>query len=373
MPTAFYRHFDSIESLGLALVDESFVSLRAMLRDIRRGDPSVSSDIVDRSVETLVEHVHQQRSHFLFIARERAAGPPSVREAIRHEIELCERELATDLARLPGTESWSAEDLRVLSNLIVTAMVATAEQIMVAVGRPERREADRRERPHPAPDGPGRRPQLAVTELKRLRRGSFPRALSDDLLCGSRSAPGARGRRSDVTEREGADMGRARTTTSTRSTASLVPAHGARRRPRRRCRRGAGGIDPARRAATRRSAAPRSRRPCSRARRASTATARSWSAPASPTWCAASSMKHVRAPWTRPPPRHHRARPAHRHAPDGHPVAGPRGVPRPARRPRLAVRGRAPVPGRLPGPGHAHARTSPRPRCGRCAGSGAAR
>ncbi len=59
-----------------------------------------------------------------------------MRDAIRHEIELCERELATDLARLPGTETWSAEDLRVLSNLIVTAMVATAEQIMVATGRP---------------------------------------------------------------------------------------------------------------------------------------------------------------------------------------------------------------------------------------------
>ncbi len=140
VPTAFYRHFDSIESLGLALVDESFVSLRAMLRDVRRPDPSGDApslaSIVDRSVETLVEHVHQQRPHFLFIARERAAGPLSVREAIRHEIELCERELATDLARLPGTESWSAEDLRVLSNLIVTAMVATAEQIMVALGRP---------------------------------------------------------------------------------------------------------------------------------------------------------------------------------------------------------------------------------------------
>ena len=135
VPTAFYRHFDSIEALGLALVDESFVSLRAMMREIRRGDPSYA-DIVDRSVETLVEHVHQQRSHFLFIARERAAGPLSVREAIRHEIELCERELATDLARLPGTDSWSAEDLQVLSNLMVTAMVATAEAIMASAGRP---------------------------------------------------------------------------------------------------------------------------------------------------------------------------------------------------------------------------------------------
>ena len=136
VPTAFYRHFDSIEALGLALVDESFVSLRAMLRDIRRGGASFEN-VVDGSVETLVEHVHQQRSHFLFIARERGAGPRSVREAIRHEIELCERELATDLARLPGTDAWSAEDLRILSNLIVTAVVATAESLMVAAGRLE--------------------------------------------------------------------------------------------------------------------------------------------------------------------------------------------------------------------------------------------
>src|SRR6476619_1537504 len=102
VPTAFYRHFDSIEALGMALVDESFVSLRAMLRDVRRSDPALT-DVVDRSISILADHVHRQRGHFLFIARERAAGPPAVREAIRHEIELCEHDLATDLARLPGT------------------------------------------------------------------------------------------------------------------------------------------------------------------------------------------------------------------------------------------------------------------------------
>jgi AcrR family transcriptional regulator len=136
VPTAFYRHFESIEALGLALVDESFVSLRAMLRDIRRGEPSYA-DIVDRSVDILAQHVRLERAHFAFIARERTAGPPQVRERIRHEIELCERELATDLARLPGTEPWSPEDLRVLSNLIVTAMVATAEALVASAPRPD--------------------------------------------------------------------------------------------------------------------------------------------------------------------------------------------------------------------------------------------
>src|SRR6476661_9415327 len=121
VPTAFYRHFDSIEALGLALVDESFASLRTMLREIRRGDPALA-DIVDNSVDILVEHVHRQRAHFAFIARERAAGPRAVREEIGRQIELFERELATDLARLPGTTAWTELDLRVLSNLIVTAM-----------------------------------------------------------------------------------------------------------------------------------------------------------------------------------------------------------------------------------------------------------
>lgn len=139
VPTGFYRHFDSIESLGLSLVDESFASLRALLRDVRRDDTS-TTDIVDGSVSILVDHVHRQRSHFAFIARERTAGQPAVRDAIRHEIELCERELATDLARLPGTTAWSPEDLRILSALIVSAMVAVAEEILAAAGRPEAEE-----------------------------------------------------------------------------------------------------------------------------------------------------------------------------------------------------------------------------------------
>ena len=139
VPTAFYRHFDSVEDLGLALVDESFVSLRAMLRAIRRDDEAVPTfdEIVERSVTNLEAHVLGQRGHFRFIARERAAGPPTVKARISHEIELCERELATDIARLPGTDQWSSEDLRVLSGLIVNAMVTTVEAIVAAEGRPK--------------------------------------------------------------------------------------------------------------------------------------------------------------------------------------------------------------------------------------------
>jgi AcrR family transcriptional regulator len=131
VPTAFYRHFDSIEDLGLALVEESFASLREMLRDVRRADPTYRT-IIDSSVRVLREHVLGQHDHFAFIARERVAGPPAVRAAIRHQIALVERELAADLARLTDPAYWSTEDLRVLSNLIVTLMVGSAEAILAA-------------------------------------------------------------------------------------------------------------------------------------------------------------------------------------------------------------------------------------------------
>ncbi|WP_203338408.1 TetR family transcriptional regulator [Nocardioides limicola] len=143
VPTAFYRHFDSLDALGLALVEESFGSLRHLLADARRLPPDTSPGnllrvIVDASVAALTEQVPRQASHFRFIARERVAGPTTVRAAVRHEIELIERELATDLARLPGAERWSSEDLRILTNLLVTAMISHAEALAAAT-RPEER------------------------------------------------------------------------------------------------------------------------------------------------------------------------------------------------------------------------------------------
>ncbi len=137
VPTGFYRHFASIEEVGLALVDEAFGSLRQMLRDVRRGTPELRG-VIHGSVAVLVDHAHRQEAHFRFIARERVGGPPVVREAIRHGLELFERELATDLARLPNAEAWSGEDLRVMANLIVTTMVSTAEAVIDApAGRPD--------------------------------------------------------------------------------------------------------------------------------------------------------------------------------------------------------------------------------------------
>jgi AcrR family transcriptional regulator len=128
VPGAFYRHFESMEALGLVLIDESFHALRDMLRGARAGklDPS---RVIESSVEILVASVDEQREHWLFIGRERNSGIAVLRYAIRTEIRLITSELATDLARFPGLNSWSTEDLNIVASLFVNAMISIAEAI----------------------------------------------------------------------------------------------------------------------------------------------------------------------------------------------------------------------------------------------------
>src|SRR5689334_1868145 len=80
VPTAFYRHFASIDELGLSLVTESFAALRALLRDARALPDAGASEwdlavsIADRSVDAVVAHASASERHLRFIARERLAG-----------------------------------------------------------------------------------------------------------------------------------------------------------------------------------------------------------------------------------------------------------------------------------------------------------
>jgi AcrR family transcriptional regulator len=128
VPAAFYRHFDSMDALGLVLIDESFRSLREMLRGARAGqlDPS---RIIESTVEILTASVTERREHWRFIGRERSSGVAALRYAIRTEIRLITAELATDLARFPGLSTWSTEDLNILASLFVNSMIIIAEAI----------------------------------------------------------------------------------------------------------------------------------------------------------------------------------------------------------------------------------------------------
>lgn len=128
VPAAFYRHFESMEALGLVLIDESFRSLREMLRAARAGRLDTNR-VIESTVEILTASVTEQREHWRFIARERSSGVTVLRYAIRTEIRLITSELATDLARFPELRDWSTEDLNILASLFVNSMIIIAEAL----------------------------------------------------------------------------------------------------------------------------------------------------------------------------------------------------------------------------------------------------
>ena len=108
-PTAFYRHFEDMEELGLVLVEDAFASLRGMLRDAR-SNPNIITDAITQSAEVLADHVDANEAHMRFIAREKHGGVRRIRRAVAREVDLVSTELALDLARFPVVSDWPAAD-----------------------------------------------------------------------------------------------------------------------------------------------------------------------------------------------------------------------------------------------------------------------
>jgi AcrR family transcriptional regulator len=127
VPAAFYRHFDSLDDLGLALMDESFRTLRTVLREARRGD---WTEAIPGSVVALVAYVSHNRDHFAFIARARGSSSERLRRAVLSEMRLFASELATDLARFPYLRDWNTTDLNMVATLLVNAMISTVEAVL---------------------------------------------------------------------------------------------------------------------------------------------------------------------------------------------------------------------------------------------------
>ena len=129
VPTAFYRHFASLDELGVALVDNGIRALRLALREVRKVPGPANADA---SLAVLFDQVRADRELFRFLYRERNAGPPEMRRAIAAEFGLIERELTVDLSRMRELDTWDTEDLEIASGLIVSAVAGSITDFLDA-------------------------------------------------------------------------------------------------------------------------------------------------------------------------------------------------------------------------------------------------
>ena len=71
-PTSFYRHFKDMDELGLAMVDESGLVLRQLMRQARKRIEKGGS-VVALSVETFFELINDRPNVFRLLLRESSA------------------------------------------------------------------------------------------------------------------------------------------------------------------------------------------------------------------------------------------------------------------------------------------------------------
>jgi AcrR family transcriptional regulator len=138
VPTAFYRHFESMDELGVALVEQSMRPLRQLIRDARRNP---SADVIRGSVAALTKQVRAHEAHFRFLTRERYGGVVPVQRAIATELRLFTNELTIDLARMPPLAKWSTDDLEMAADLMVSAMLSIVLDLLEV--DPHRPDAER--------------------------------------------------------------------------------------------------------------------------------------------------------------------------------------------------------------------------------------
>jgi len=117
-PTSFYRHFNELDELGLALVDEAGVTLRQLMRQARKRIEKGGS-AVSTSIETFMEYLSSNPNHFRLLLRERTGMSKAFRTAIKAELDHFSVELAEDLKRAGDLKERPLDDPQIVADAMV--------------------------------------------------------------------------------------------------------------------------------------------------------------------------------------------------------------------------------------------------------------
>jgi len=124
--TSFYRHFEDMEELGLTLVDEGGVALRQLMRKARQRIKD-RGEVIDTSVETFMEFIHNSPHVFRLLLRERSGTTLAFRKAVSRELQYFVVELADYIQH---TQAYSADTAKIQADaMVVLVFNAGAEAL----------------------------------------------------------------------------------------------------------------------------------------------------------------------------------------------------------------------------------------------------
>ncbi|KAA8730923.1 TetR family transcriptional regulator [Acinetobacter qingfengensis] len=127
VPTAFYRHFEDMEQLGQALVEQVSGRLKLMLSQLRQGYLKHQDAKTKTSIQLFFRAVDQSPQDWFFLIGERWGGSETVRREIAKEIESLTRDLANDLEASRNFQHVeNHQDLYVMTTIIVNLSLTWA-------------------------------------------------------------------------------------------------------------------------------------------------------------------------------------------------------------------------------------------------------
>lgn len=129
VPTGFYRHFQDMDTLGLALVAEVGETFRGTIRKVRHNEFELGG-LIDASVRIFLDAVEANRPQFMFLAREQFGGSLPVRQAIGALRGRIMADLAADLGLMPKHQHHDREELELLADMIVKTVFATLPELI---------------------------------------------------------------------------------------------------------------------------------------------------------------------------------------------------------------------------------------------------
>lgn len=129
VPAAFYRHFDDMDALGLALVEEVIHTFRTAIREVRHNEIEVGGAI-EASVRIFLDYVEANRSQFMFLAREQYGGSTVIRKAIADSVLQFSLDLAADLRIVPKLKHLDQMELDIVSDLIVKTVFSSLPDVI---------------------------------------------------------------------------------------------------------------------------------------------------------------------------------------------------------------------------------------------------
>lgn len=120
VPTAFYRHFQDMNELGLELVDQVALHLKGIFHQLGQAyiyQPDTETQI---SLDLFFQAVEHHPEPWVFMIAERWGGSEVIRQAIAREINFLIEDLANDLGQIEAMQHiGNTQDLQVFSNILI--------------------------------------------------------------------------------------------------------------------------------------------------------------------------------------------------------------------------------------------------------------